>query len=155
PLLNLYLSRSPVIQGQEYAIFVSDPNVSSHSPYSVTATLDGAGVSLAQNGNDFWAFLGPTPGLMESHDFHVTISQGGSVVGTQDLTFSVAHATNDPNYPNVTSVTPTLIAPVGGTSVLICGSNFTYGVQVMIGGVSAVTTLLDSNTLLAISPSLN
>jgi hypothetical protein len=154
PPLNVSLSRSPLYQGNPYAIFVSDPNLAGHPAITILATLDGASVQLVHPQADLWVYPGSPPGLEAAHDFQISISENGALVGTQDFSFTVQHNPSDLNFPNFTAATPSLVAAAGGTSVLISGSNFTTAAQVLIGGILAQTTFIDSTKLLAVSPDL-
>jgi IPT/TIG domain len=55
---------------------------------------------------------------------------------------------------NIGNISSPTISAAGGTRLTIRGSGFQAGIKVAIGGKSATATLVDMNTLTAISPAL-
>lgn len=149
PTLNLSISRAPLLQGEPFAIFVSDPNVSSHPALTLTATLDGDSVSLLQPTSGLWAFSGTPYGSLATHTFAIGLFEGSTQVGSQSMNFTVEA---NPTFPQITSLTPNAGAVTGGTTVLIKGSNFTPGATVKINGTPVSSSYIDSGDLLAITP---
>jgi hypothetical protein len=152
PAMNISVSRQPLQQGIPFAIFVSDPDTSSHSAISLNATVDGASVSLTPLSSGLWVYSSQAYGTSSEHTFALSIFELGILVGTQGQNFFVDPNTTVGTFPTVTSVTPNLGPVMGNTQVLIQGSNFTNAASVKINGTPVLSTFVDSGDLLAFTP---
>jgi hypothetical protein len=147
PALNISLSKSPLLQGQPYAIFISDPNYQSHPTLNISAQLDGISVSLIHAEPDLWAFPGASLNMVRSHMLVLALSEQGLLVGSTTFSFEVAHNDSDAAFPKFTSAVPNITGARGGTTILIKGANFVSGAK-----VQATTSFVDSSNLLAVTP---
>lgn len=154
PVLNFHISRSPLLQGQPYAIFITNPEADSYPELALAAELDGVSVDLRQPANDLWVFSGLPLSAVRSHMLVLSLYENGVQIGTQAFTYIVAHNESNANFPRFESISPSVAAAGGGTTILVKGANFKEGARILIGGIPAVTSFIDSENLLAVTPSL-
>lgn len=119
-----------------------------------TVTLRGFGLSTAVSVS-FGANTA-TPTVISDGELSVVVPAG--FAGSADVTVSTAGGSTAPlsyayvDAPTATSVAPTSGPTAGGTAVTVSGTALTTATGVTFGGVAASFAVLNSTTLVAVSP---
>ena len=141
-----------VAVGQGTNSIATSPDGITWTSRTGTSIFSNQGISVAFN-SGVWVALGQgTNTIATSTDGTVWIGRGTSIFSSSG--FGVAVGIITP--PNVTGISPSAGAIVGGTSVTITGTNFTGATSVTFDGISVTSfNVVNSTTITCITPAHN